>query len=121
MTSDHKLAVVGSRDFPHLWMVTTYLSDYVREHGDIEIVSGGAKGVDQQAEHFGWNHTITPPTIFLPDWELLGKRAGFVRNQQIVDYATAVVAFHYGDSRGTAHTIKLAREAGKLREVIHVY
>lgn len=111
-----KLAVVGSRDFPYQWMVTEWLSgcNWLRE-----IVSGGARGVDLWAEEWadcnGW-----PTMIFLPDWDALGKSAGFVRNQQIVEYADEVVAFQHNESKGTHHTIKLAREAGKLMEVIRV-
>ena len=43
----------------------------------------------------------------------LGRGAGFVRNRAIVEAANVVVAFWDGRSRGTAHTIGLAREAGR--------
>lgn len=111
-----RLAVVGSRDFPYPWLVDAYLS-YKRFD---ELVSGGARGVDSLAQEYaGMNHI--PFREFPADWDTHGKAAGFIRNAEIVEYATDVVAFHYGDSKGTAHTIGLARKAGKLREVIHVY
>lgn len=111
-----RLAIVGSRDFPYPWMVEHYLSVKTFD----EIVSGGARGVDTWAAE--WASAFGVPVAEFPaDWDNLGKGAGFIRNRKIVDYATDVVAFHYGDSKGTAHTIELARKAGKLREVIHVY
>jgi hypothetical protein len=109
-------AIVGSRDFPYLWMIGEYL---LRKKFD-EIVSGGAKGVDTYAAKYARAQGV-PCKVFPADWDGLGKGAGFIRNRQIVEYATDVIAFHYGDSKGTAHTIDLARKAGKLREVIHVY
>ncbi len=47
------------------------------------------------------------------DWKRLGKRAGFARNQTIVDDCDEVLAWWDGKSRGTAHTIGMARKAGK--------
>jgi len=111
-----RLAIVGSRYFPYPWMVEQYL----RRKSFDELVSGGAKGVDTWAAIYAKRQS-RDFKVFPADWEAHGKMAGFLRNHDIVDYATDVVAFWYGESRGTAHTIKLAREAGKLREVIHVY
>lgn len=111
-----RLAVVGSRDFPYPWMVSEYLDRKVFD----QLVSGGAKGVDSLARAYSIEHD-KPFKEFPADWDLHGKIAGFIRNREIVEYATDVVAFHYMASRGTQHTIDLARGSGKLREVICVY
>lgn len=113
-----KLAVVGSRDFPHLWMVDQYLDREVSDN-ELIIVSGGAKGVDSWAERWA-NYFEIRTKIFFPDWDKYGKSAGFKRNIHIVDYADQVVAFQFNESMGTQHTINLAKEAGKLRDVISV-
>lgn len=109
-----KVAIVGSRDY-HDW---AKVREYVRAlpFGSV-VVSGGARGVDRIAENEARRHGIATE-IFPADWQGLGKRAGFVRNQEIVDAADRVVAFWNGVSRGTAHTIELARMAGKPLEVI---
>lgn len=52
----------------------------------------------------------------IPDWTT-GRRAGFVRNQRIVDDADRVVAFWDGSSSGTAHTIQVTRLARKPLKV----
>lgn len=110
-----KLAIVGSRDFPYPWII----SEYLKRKTFHEIVSGGASGVDTFAQEYAEVYGY-PTTIFYADWKKYGKSAGFIRNKQIVEYATDVVAFQYDNSNGTQHTINLAQEAGKLREVISV-
>lgn len=48
------------------------------------------------------------------------EKAGLIRNYDTVKYADKVVAFHNGTSKGTLHTIGLAKKAGKPVEVILV-
>lgn len=74
------------------------------------VVSGGAPGVDTWAEQAARRRGL-PVLVFKADWDKHGKRAGFLRNQDIVDAAAIVVAFTYG-SRGTANTIEKARKKG---------
>lgn len=84
---------------------------------DTIIVSGGAAGVDKTAEELALARGMLTK-IFLPDWENLGKRAGFVRNAQIVKEADEVVAFWDNESKGTAITIELTRKANKPLKII---
>jgi ankyrin repeat protein len=46
---------------------------------------------------------------FPADWNKYGKRAGFIRNQEIVDNSDFVIAFWDGVSNGTKHSIELAK------------
>lgn len=57
---------------------------------------------------------------FPADWEADGKAAGFVRNQRMLDVERPdrVLAFWDGRSRGTAHMIARAVEAGTPVEII---
>jgi len=103
-----KLAVVGSREWPQAWRIEEYLKGW-RGH---EIVSGGARGVDGIAIRAAKRYGIDTK-VFPADWETHGKRAGFLRNQQIVDYCDELVAFWDGESRGTADSIAKAKAAGK--------
>jgi hypothetical protein len=123
-----KLAIVGSRTF----------NDYNRMEGYIElifnnvfndvyiIVSGGAKGADRLAEKYveTANKYFRYPKgvkkdIYLPEWDKYGKSAGFKRNQQIVDACDMVLAFWDGESKGTKHTIDLAKKAKKPTFIIY--
>lgn len=112
-----KLAVVGSREYDDAEFVIEILGDYLNEFGgDLEIVSGGARGVDRIAER--WAEQVgVPCVVYLPNWDAYGRGAGIVRNRDIVDYCDSLIAFWDGVSKGTLNSIKLAREAGKLEQV----
>lgn len=104
-----KLAIVGSRNFSD-WLA---IMNYVHELPlDTVIVSGGARGVDTVAEQTAQARGMTTE-IYRADWDKYGKSAGYRRNADIVAAADEVVAFWDGYSKGTAHTIELARKAGK--------
>lgn len=104
-----KVAIVGSRDYPNMRAVREYVASLPR---DTVIVSGGARGVDsvavEEAKRLGM-----PTEVHPADWNTHGKAAGFIRNADIVAAADEVVAFWDGESRGTKHTIDLAKKAGK--------
>ncbi len=109
-----KIAVVGSRDYPNLEEVR----QFVREQElTTVIVSGGARGVDSVAVEEARKLRM-PYEIYPADWNRYGRSAGFRRNQTIVDAADEVIAFWDGKSRGTQHTISLAKAAGKPVRVV---
>jgi hypothetical protein len=83
----------------------------------VVIVSGGAKGADKLGEQFADEFRFKK-LIFKPDWELFGKRAGFIRNEKIIQNADVVFAFWDGKSKGTAHSISLAEDYGKELYII---
>lgn len=82
-----------------------------------EIVSGGARGVDQLGEAWAVSHGI-PFIQFIPDWETQGRYAGFLRNIQMADYADAAVFCWDGQSKGTAQCIS---EMKKRIKPIHIH
>ena len=74
------------------------------------IIHGGAGGADklagQVAERLGLNVEVHPA-----DWST-GRGAGFQRNQKMVDLgADAALAFHLGNSPGTADAIRRIKAA----------
>ncbi len=122
-----KIAVVGSRGFTDKVFINSILKyQFNHQRGDT-LVSGGANGVDSIAEEVinDWKnlHVKTydgkeedfkiDTKIFLPNWNRYGKRAGFLRNELIIDEADKVIAFWDGKSKGTKHSIDLAIKAGK--------
>ena len=110
-----KIAIVGSRKYQHIHKIKRAIEFF--SHYDCEIVSGGAYGVDTIAETFAKEFGI-PATIFPADWDAYGKRAGAMRNKQIVDYADVIIAFWDGQSKGTQITVGMAKRAGKKVLVI---
>lgn len=95
------------------------VTDYVNSLPDVDVVvSGRARGVDKEAASTARKRGLLV-VEFIPDWDHpKGKRfAAFERNQKIVDNCDRLVAFHYGDSNGTADTIAKARLKGMPVEV----
>lgn len=108
-----KVAIVGSREYGQIYKVQEYVCSLPP---DTVIVSGGARGVDHMAE-FAALATGKAVQIFKPDWNKHGKKAGYLRNIDIVNAADRVVAFWDGVSKGTQHSITLAKKNGKPVEV----
>ena len=77
-----------------------------------EIVSGGASGVDSLAEGYALAKNI-PIRVFKPDWKTYGRRAGIVRNSEMVKEADAVIAIWDGTSKGTKSSIDFAKKENK--------
>lgn len=74
-----------------------------------EIISGGARGVDRLGERYANEHCIDL-ALFIPDWETIGKSAGFIRNRQMALQADCLIAIWDGKSKGTKHMIDTAKE-----------
>ena len=108
-----RVAIVGSRGYKRLSAVTDFVGKL--EAGTV-IVTGGAGGVDKTAERVGLLRKLSVE-IFPAQWGKHGKVAGLLRNTQIVDRSTEVVAFWDGVSRGTLDTIRKAHAAGKRLRV----
>lgn len=104
-----KVAIIGSRLFSNLGRVAAFVQSLPL---DTVVVSGGASGVDCAA-FVEANRRGLKIEEHKPDWRRHGRAAGFIRNHAIVNAADEVVAFWDGRSKGTRHSINLAREAGK--------
>jgi hypothetical protein len=114
MTSDVKLAIVGSRTFFDYKVLKNTLDDISTEHSlnYIEIISGGAKGADSLGEMYAKEKGI-PTKIFPAEWKKYGKSAGFKRNVDIIKNCDVCVCFWDGESHGTKHDIELCKEMHK--------
>lgn len=81
------------------------------------IISGGARGADLLAERFAMQYSI-PTEIFLPDWAKYGKKAGLIRNKEIISSADQVIAFWDGESNGTRSSINIAKKLKKPLKIV---
>lgn len=138
MIAPHAVAIVGSRDFPDLYRVRHFVVRLTRKYPGVHVVSGGARGVDQAAEHaalrcglkvYSFRPQKRPDGLYevvLVERTIDGDeslpcadgrtfatygRAAFARNRKIVQHSSHVVAFTTG-SRGTDSTLKIANELG---------
>lgn len=108
-----KIAVIGSRNFDDFELLEQTIAKRLdSKFKDITVVSGGANGADKLGEKFADKYGLEK-LIFPADWDTFGKRAGMIRNVDIINNADIVFAFWDGKSNGTKHGIGLAKEAGK--------
>lgn len=118
---DYKLIVAGGRDFNDyqtLQLVLLSLGDYVFADKEVSIVSGMAPGADRLGALFAEEYSV-PLHKYPAAWETHGKRAGFIRNEQMAQVADGLVAFWDKKSKGTAHMIKTMEKLGKFVHVVN--
>lgn len=97
-----QVIIAGGRDFADYGLLQAKCDQFFREKPPTAIISGAARGADTLGARYARERGV-PVLEFPADWVRLGKRAGMVRNLQMLDSADAVVAFWDGQSRGTAH------------------
>ncbi len=77
-----------------------------------EIITGCARGADAIARRVADDLGI-PCTVYKAKWDEHGKRAGYLRNIEMLDASPdEVLAFWDGQSKGTKHTITEAEKRG---------
>lgn len=82
-----------------------------------EVISGGAEGVDSEAQHFAshMGHDGTPFKLFSADWKKHGRAAGPIRNKQMAEYGHALLLIWDGESRGS---FNMKQEMLKLKKPV---
>lgn len=116
-----RIIIAGSRDFNDYELlkkeVLNILKQNNRPKDTVKIISGTARGADTLGEQFAKEFGLKV-TRFVPDWDGLGKRAGYVRNAEMAKFAVEgnndgmLIAFWNGTSKGTKHMIDLAEKTG---------
>lgn len=117
-----RIIIAGSRDFNDYKLLKTSIRDILKnisleDINKIKIISGTARGADQLGERFAKQFKLEV-VKFPANWDRFGKRAGYIRNEEMAKYSVAdnnygmLVAFWDGKSRGTKHMIDLAKKHG---------
>ena len=101
-----RVAIVGSRT-----LTVNHLENYLPED-TVEIISGGAAGVDTCACRYALANNI-PLTEFLPEYKKYGRSAPILRNMSIIQHADLVLIFWDGKSAGSRHVIRQCRRLGR--------
>ncbi len=113
-----RIQITGSREFTDYDIVSDAIYDAASGAIDLDsvtIVSGNCPtGGDRLAEQVAENNRLMLE-LHPADWEKYGKRAGFIRNAEMIDLQPDVVlAFKKrgAGNKGTQMTIDLARRKG---------
>lgn len=106
-----RLLVCGDRhwkNFQLLWQV-------IGEFNPDVIIEGGARGADTMAKTHAELNEIEL-LHFPANWELYGKKAGPIRNYQMLREGKPdiVIGFHenINESRGTKHMLTISKQHG---------
>jgi hypothetical protein len=117
----YRLLVTGSRDWQDRKAIAIALN---RQHvawgrpGDAVLVVGDADGADAIAAEL-WSKVGLPVEVHTADWDKEGKRAGMIRNAEMVASGVdACLAFSRNDSPGTRHCSELAVKSA-VPTVVH--
>lgn len=103
-----RVIIAGGRDFNDYPLLAKTMDELlVNIRDEIIIISGTAKGADTLGERYAAERGYSV-RFFPADWKNYGKKAGFLRNEEMAKNADALVAFWDGESRGTKHMIDLA-------------
>ena len=115
-----KIGIIGSRTFTDYEKLKNTMSFFdLRLYETVTIVSGGAKGADTLAEQYAKDYGYLTE-VYPADWDTYGKRAGYLRNITIVENSDVIVAYWDGKSKGTCHSLKLARDMKKPSFIIYI-
>lgn len=120
LLGEFKLIIAGGRDFSDELMFQKELTELVTDLPDstvVSIVSGMARGADAIGASFAKQYGIQLYE-FPADWHTHGKRAGYLRNEEMAEFADGLLAFWDGESRGTAHMIQSMTDRRKPVSVV---
>lgn len=103
------IIIAGSRGFNDRVLLADKLAKLLVNKTDICVICGDARGADFLGREWAGNNgheVITMPA----QWDMHGKRAGYIRNTQMAKIADACVVFWDGQSRGSKHMIDICRK-----------
>lgn len=112
-----KVIIAGSRTITDYQFVGNIVLDIIYKEWGLnssnikEIISGHARGVDKLGEKLAkkMNKKLK---IFKANWWKYGKKAGYLRNVEMANYADGLIAIWDGKSRGTKMMIDIAKKKG---------
>ncbi len=120
ISQDVRIIVAGCRSFDDYKLLSDTLNCCLQIYDfDMEIVSGTCRGADQLGERYAQEHKLCCKR-FPANWKRFDKAAGPIRNRQMAEYATHLVAFWDGNKihSGTWDMIRTATKLGLNVEII---
>lgn len=114
-----RLIIAGGRDFNDYELLKEKVGYILsnKSKNNIQVVSGTANGADKLGEQYAVENQYEIKQ-FPAQWDVHGKKAGYLRNEEMANYATHCICFWDGQSKGTKHMIDIAkREKLNLRVI----
>ena len=120
MSDGYRVLITGSRTWTDREVIRDQIADVILDSGanalgdGVTIVHGACpKGADQMADEVAATWPGARVERHPADWDRHGKRAGFVRNAEMVGRGADIcLAFIRNESKGASMTADLAENAG---------
>lgn len=114
-----KILICGSRTAVKYKELKELVQSFIVLDGEeVTLISGGAKGADAMAEKVAEELGLKIRVV-KAEWDRYGKSAGIVRNLEMIRMAPdLVIACWDGQSKGTKHTVKTAKQKGISVKII---
>ena len=106
-----KILVCGGRDYNNWKEVKQSLDKLHFDYdGEVEIIEGGARGADYLAKMWA-QEVVVPYKTFRADWGTYGKKAGYIRNHQMLQEGKPDIVVAFPGGKGTAMMVDIAKRA----------
>lgn len=113
-----KVIIAGGREFNDYPLLRQKCDYYLQNSKNITIICGKARGADTLGEYYAKERKLKIE-YYPAKWHIHNKRAGFIRNQEMLDNCDAVICFWDGKSKGTAQMIDITKKAGKPLKIVN--
>jgi len=113
-----RVLVCGGRDFDDAGLMITVLDRLHTEKSFTVLIHGNARGTDRIADDWAWRRGVPREPYGLPqgEWDEVGKKAGLLRNQRMLDEGKPDLVVAFPGGGGTKDMVRRAVEA---RVAIH--
>jgi len=110
MSTEFRVLVCGGREYADKDRVFKILDTIVTAipNRAFTIIHGNAKGADSLADEWAKDRKINVDA-YPADWDTHGKRAGFIRNKQMLDEGKPNVVIAFPGGIGTRMMVGLAK------------
>jgi SLOG family YspA-like protein len=109
-----RVLVCGGRDFDDVGLMISVLDRLHTEKSFTVLIHGNARGADRIADAWAWRMGVPCESYGLPqgEWDELGKKAGPLRNQRMLDEGKPDLVVAFPGSGGTKDMVRRAVKAG---------
>ena len=109
-----RVLVCGGRDFDDAGLMISVLDRLHTEKSFTVLIHGNARGADRIADDWAWRRGVPREPYGLPEgeWDELGKKAGPLRNQRMLEEGKPDLVVAFPGGGGTKDIVRRAVKAG---------
>lgn len=112
-----RVLVCGGREFSNTKLAYSVLDNLHKQQPVGVLIEGDARGADRIAGYWARRNRVDN-LKFHANWEKHGKKAGYLRNKQMLEEGGPDLVIAFPGGKGTAMMIELAQKAGVPTRII---